>query len=80
MHDFQKTVTSALKLINNYLLLRDDFRIGLVISLRVAVSPDFRIGLVISPRVAVLAWGDTATLRLITRPIRKSSRNDIFIN
>jgi hypothetical protein len=37
MHDFQKTVTSALKLINNYLLLRDDFRIGLVISLRVAV-------------------------------------------
>ena len=27
---------------------------------------DFRIGLVISLRVAVLAWGDTATLGLIT--------------
>ena len=40
---------------------------------------DFRIGLVISPRVAVLAWGDTATLGLISRPIRKSSRNDILL-
>ena len=49
-----------------YLLLRDDFHIGLVIN----------------PRVAVLARGEanTATLRLITRPIRKSSPNDIFIN
>jgi hypothetical protein len=47
-----------------YLLLRDDFRIGLIIS----------------PRVAVLAGGDRATLGLITRPIRKSSGNDIFIN
>ena len=49
-----------------YLLLRDDFRIGLVIN----------------PRVAVLAWGEanTATLRLITRPIRKSLPNDIFSN
>ena len=46
-----------IELINNYLLLRDDFRIRLVIS----------------PSVAVLARG------LITRPIRKSSRNDIFI-
>ena len=46
-----------IELINNYLLLRDDFRIHRVIS----------------PRVDVLARG------LITRPIRKSSRNDIFI-
>ena len=43
----------------NYLLLRDDFRIGLVIS----------------PMVA-----NTAARGLITRPIRKSSLNDIFIN
>jgi hypothetical protein len=51
-----------------YPSLRDDFRIGLVISL-------------ISLRVAALAspQANTATLRLITSPIRKSSRNDIFI-
>jgi hypothetical protein len=45
-----------------YLLLRDDFRIGLVISLRVAVLASHQ--------------ANTATLGLITRPIRKSSRNN----
>ena len=43
------------------ILLRDDFRISLVISSRVAVlawRDDFRTSLVSSPRVAVLAWGE----------------------
>ena len=41
------------------ILLHDDFRIGLVISTRVAVA-------------------NTASRGLITRPIRKSSLNDII--
>ena len=41
----------------------------------ILLGDDFRIGLAISPRVA-----NTATQRQITRPIRKSSRNNIFVN
>ena len=74
-----------IELINNYLLLRDDFRLGLVISPRAAVlafglaSPQANTavrGLITRP---ISPKANTVTLGLITRPMRKSSRNDIYI-
>ena len=71
-------------------ILRDDFRIVLVISPREwpeaneANISDIRSGLVTIR--GKLHWpeakpkANTAARGLITRPIRKSSRNDIFIN